>query len=103
MSQRAYILSYVRTAFELIGDPARRALLDLLREGSASVNELVGATGLTQPGTSHHLRALRDAGLVTVRKAGQQRIYELRIEGFTELARWLTPYVVLRQRKLDTL
>jgi DNA-binding PadR family transcriptional regulator len=44
---------------------------------------------------------LRRAGLVTSHKAGRQRVYELRILGFTELARWLTPYVVLRQRMLD--
>ena len=40
---------------------------------------------------------------MTSHKAGRQRVYELRIQGFTELARWLTPYVVLRQRALDSL
>jgi hypothetical protein len=40
---------------------------------------------------------------VTSHKAGRQRVYELRIQGFTELARWLTPYVVLRQRARDSL
>ena len=56
---------------------------------------------MSQPNTSRHLGVLRHAGLVTARKAGQQRVYEIRIDGFTELARWLTPYVVLRQRALD--
>ena len=87
--------------FEVIADPSRRRLLDLLLLGPARVGELVASTGMSQPNTSRHLGVLRRAGLVTARKAGQQRVYEIRIEGFTELARWLTPYVVLRQRALD--
>ena len=87
--------------FEVIADPSRRRLLDLLLLGPARVGELVTSTGMSQPNTSRHLGVLRRAGLVTARKAGQQRVYEIRIDGFTELARWLTPYVVLRQRALD--
>ena len=87
--------------FEVIADPSRRRLLDLLLRGPAPVGDLVAATGMSQPNTSRHLGVLRHAGLVTARKAGQQRVYEIRIDGFTELARWLTPYVVLRQRALD--
>ena len=87
--------------FDVIADPSRRRLLDLLRFGPARVGELVTSTGMSQPNTSRHLGVLRHAGLVAARKAGQQRVYELRIDGFTELARWLTPYVVLRQRALD--
>jgi DNA-binding transcriptional ArsR family regulator len=91
----------VPSPFEVIADPSRRRLLDLLRHGPASVGALVVATGMTQPSTSRHLGVLRRAGLVTSHKAGQQRVYELRLDGFTELARWLTPYVVLRQRGID--
>jgi DNA-binding transcriptional ArsR family regulator len=91
------------STFEVISDPSRRRLLDLLRNGPAPVGELVAATGMSQPNTSRHLGVLRRAGLVTSRRAGRQRLYELRLEGFTELARWLTPYVVLRQRALDAL
>ena len=87
--------------FEVIADPSRRRLLDLLLLAPARVGELVASTGMSQPNTSRHLAVLRRAGLVTARKAGQQRVYEIRIDGFTELARWLTPYVVLRQRALD--
>ena len=89
------------SSFEVIADPSRRRLLDLLLLGPAPVGELVASTGMSQPNTSRHLGVLRHAGLVTARKAGQQRVYEIRIDGFTELARWLTPYVVLRQRALD--
>jgi DNA-binding transcriptional ArsR family regulator len=91
----------VPTVFDVIAVPGRRRLLDLLQSGPASVGELFTAAGMSQSNTSKHLRVLREAGLVSSRPAGQQRVYELRIEGFTELARWLTPYVVLRQRALD--
>jgi DNA-binding transcriptional ArsR family regulator len=67
------------------------------------VGDLVAATGMSQPNTSRHLGVLRRAGLVTSHTAGRQRVYAIRIEGFTELARWLTPYVVARQRALDAL
>ncbi len=85
------------TVFEVVGEPARRELLDLLLRGPRSVGELVELTGLSQPNTSRHLRILREAGLVESRAAGQQRLYALRAGGFAALARWLTPYVVLWQ------
>ena len=93
----------MQSSFDVIADPSRRRLLDLLLRGPAPVGALVAATGMSQPNTSRHLGVLRHAGLVTARKEGQQRVYEIRIDGFTELARWLTPYVVLRQRALDAL
>ena len=52
------------TTFEVIAEPARRQILDLLRERPHAVGELVRETGLSQPNTSRHLRVLRDAGLV---------------------------------------
>ena len=91
----------MQSPFDVIADPSRRRLLDLLLRGPAPVGDLVAATGMSQPNPSRHLGALRRSGLVTARKAGQQRVYEIRVDGFTELARWLTPYVVLRQRAID--
>src|SRR5947207_11810536 len=82
------------SAFEAVVDPSRRQLLDLLLRAPSSVGELVAATGLSQPNTSRHLRVLREAGLVTSRPSGRQRIYEIHPEGFAVLARWLTPYVM---------
>jgi DNA-binding transcriptional ArsR family regulator len=84
----------VTTAFDVVAEPARRRLLDLLRAGPRSVGELVAATGLSQPNTSRHLRVLREAGLVTVHGDGRRRVYTLRPQGFAELAGWLTPYVL---------
>src|SRR5271156_7129340 len=89
--------------FDVVADPARRALLDLLLRSPRPVGELATATGLSQPNTSRHLRILREAGLVESRAAGQRRVYELRGEGFAELARWLTPYALLWQGGLDAL
>jgi DNA-binding transcriptional ArsR family regulator len=90
-------------AFDVVGEPARRALLDLLTDGPRPVGELAEQSGLSQPNTSRHLRIMREAGLVQSRAAGQQRLYGLRGEGFAELARWLTPYVVLWQGGLEAL
>ncbi len=91
------------SAFEVVAEPARRELLDLLMGGPRPVGELVARSGLSQPNTSRHLRILRDAGLVEARAEGRQRLYALRGEGFAELARWLTPYALLWQGGLDAL
>ena len=84
-------------SFDVIADPARRALLDLLLRSPQPVGELAVAAGLSQPNTSRHLRILRDAGLVTSRVDGQRRIYAVRAEGFADVARWLAPFVLLWQ------
>jgi len=91
------------SAFEVVAEPARRELLDLLMGGPRPVGELIEASGLSQPNTSRHLRILREAGLVEARPEGRQRLYALRGEGFAELARWLTPYALLWQGGLDAL
>jgi DNA-binding transcriptional ArsR family regulator len=91
------------TTFEVVAEPARREILDLLIDGPRAVGELVGATGLSQPNTSRHLRVLREAGLVESRPDGQRRLYELHAEGLAELERWLAPYRRLWQRSLDDL
>ena len=82
----------MQTTFEVVAEPARRELMDLLIDGPRSVGELVAATGLSQPNTSRHLRILRETGLVNVTARGQQRLYELVPERLGELERWLAPY-----------
>jgi DNA-binding transcriptional ArsR family regulator len=93
----------MQTTFEVVAEPARRQLMDLLIDGPRSVGELVAATGLTQPNTSRHLRILREAGLVSVTAHGQQRLYELVPERLGELERWLAPYRRLWRGSLDAL
>jgi DNA-binding transcriptional ArsR family regulator len=89
--------------FEVLAEPSRRRILDLLLERPRSVGELVGLLGLSQPGTSKHLRVLRDAGLVVVRRDAQRRWYELRPEPLTEVDAWLQPYRGLWGDRLDAL
>ena len=89
--------------FEVLAEPARREILDLLITGPRAVGELVAETGMSQPNTSRHLRILREAGLVESRGEGQRRLYRLRGEGFGELTRWLAPYLALWQGGLDAL
>ncbi|PPK69088.1 metalloregulator ArsR/SmtB family transcription factor [Actinokineospora auranticolor] len=91
------------TTFTVLAEPTRRRILDLLREQPRSVGELVAELGLTQPGTSKHLKVLREAGLVRVRRDAQRRWYELRAEPLAEIDTWLTPYRALWSDRLDRL
>jgi DNA-binding transcriptional ArsR family regulator len=93
----------VVTAFGLVADPARRMILDLLRERERSVGELVTSLGLTQPGVSKHLRTLRQAGLVRVRHDAQRRWYRLHAEPLAEIDAWLEPYRHFWAGRLDAL
>lgn len=69
-------------ALDALGDPTRRAVLELLREGERTVGQLVDALPVSQPAVSQHLRVLRDAGLVTSRAEGTRRIYRVERDGF---------------------
>jgi DNA-binding transcriptional ArsR family regulator len=91
------------TTFDVLAEPTRRRILDLLLEQPRSVGELVERLGLSQPGTSKHLRVLRDAGLVQVRVDAQRRWYELRPEPLAEVDAWLRPYRQLWAKSLDAL
>jgi DNA-binding transcriptional ArsR family regulator len=90
-------------SFEVVADPARRALLDALADGPKTVGSLSDVTGLSQPNTSRHLRILRETGMVSRTPDGQRRLYALRPERLLELDRWLTPYRELWRSSLDTL
>src|SRR5262245_20554192 len=89
--------------FEVLAEPTRRRILDLLLERPRLVGELTERLGLTQPGTSKHLRVLREAGLVGVRPDAQRRWYELRPEPLVEVDAWLSPYRRLWTERLDAL
>jgi DNA-binding transcriptional ArsR family regulator len=93
----------VATTFDVLAEPTRRRILDLLLERPRPVAELTEALGLTQPGTSKHLRVLREAGLVRVRAEAQRRWYELRPEPLAEIDAWLRPYRRLWSDALDAL
>jgi DNA-binding transcriptional ArsR family regulator len=91
------------TSFQVLAEPTRRHILDLLLERPRLVGELAGRLGLSQPGTSKHLRALREAGLVHVRQDAQRRWYELQPGPLLEIDTWLRPYRKLWAGSLDAL
>jgi DNA-binding transcriptional ArsR family regulator len=80
------------TTFDVLAEPTRRRVLDLLLVQPRPVGELVELLGMSQPGVSKHLRVLREAGLVRVRQDAQRRWYELRPEPLAEIDAWLAPY-----------
>ena len=88
---------------DVIAEPTRRRILDVVRTGEHSVGDLVDALGMHQPGVSRHLRVLRDAGLVEVRRDAQRRLYRLRPEPLMELDAWLEPYRAEWAARLDSL
>jgi DNA-binding transcriptional ArsR family regulator len=89
--------------FEVLAEPNRRRILELLRVAERPVGELVEAIGVSQPAISKHLRVLRAAGLVEVRPEAQRRIYRIRTEPLRALEDWLQPYRKLWESRLDDL
>jgi DNA-binding transcriptional ArsR family regulator len=91
------------TAYAALAEPHRRQILDLLREGERSVNDLVARLKISQPGVSKHQRVLRQAGLVDVRPEGRTRWYGLRAQPLAEVDDWLEPYRAHWAGRLDAL
>jgi DNA-binding transcriptional ArsR family regulator len=90
--------------FEVVAEPHRRAVLDLLADGERPAGDLVERLpSLSQPAVSRHLRILREAGLVEVEARGQQRIYSLRAGPLTELDSWIGRYRRFWTAHLDDL
>ena len=83
--------------FEALGDPVRRAILQLVAGGERSAGALVGEirmhAPISQPAISQHLKVLREAGLVRVRSEGNRRFYALEPEGLAEARNWLADLV----------
>lgn len=96
-------MATMETLFEVLAEPNRRRILDLLYGGRRPVGEIVAALGLSQPAVSKHLRVLKEAGLVAVHPDAQRRLYELRPEPLSELDAWLAPYRRLWADRLDAL
>lgn len=89
--------------FEVIAEPSRRRILELLAEGERPVGELVEHVALSQPAVSKHLRTLREAGLVEVRGEAQRRVYRVRPQPLQAVDHWLSPYRRMWQDRLDDL
>lgn len=89
--------------FEVIAEPNRRRILDLLAEGERPVGEVVERVALSQPAVSKHLRTLREAGLVEVRGEAQRRLYRVRPQPLQAVDDWLSPYRTMWQDRLEDL
>ena len=90
-------------AFDVLAEPSRRRILDLVREGERPVGELVDELDLSQPAVSKHLRVLREAGLVEVRTDAQRRLYRVNPGPLRDLDAWLEPYRRMWSSRLDDL
>lgn len=89
--------------FQVLADPTRRRLVEALRGGERSVNELVEQVDIGQPGVSRQLAILQDSGFVVVRPEGRRRMYALRQEPFRELDGWVKGYRAIWLGRLDRL
>jgi DNA-binding transcriptional ArsR family regulator len=86
-----------------LAEPNRLRIVEMLKRGPSSVNEISGRLKLSQPLVSKHLRVLREAGIVQVRAEAQQRLYELRAEPFEQLESWVSSFRRLWEERLDSL
>ena len=96
-------ITVMPTAFDVLAEPRRRQILDVLRAGECSVGDLVDRVAISQPGMSKHLKVLREAGLVQVRQEAQRRLYRLCPEPLAEMHAWLEPYRSMWNRRPDPL
>lgn len=94
-------------AFDVLGDPVRRRIMELLTEGERASGEIVRVIadefGLTQPAVSYQLKILRVNGFATVRPEAQRRIYALHPDSLEEIEAWLAPFRRYWDHKLDAL
>jgi DNA-binding transcriptional ArsR family regulator len=91
------------TPWTALADEHRRTILELLLERPRTVGELVERLPLSQPGTSKHLRVLREAGLVQVEQDGARRVYAVEAAPLSELHEWLSRYRRLWDARLGAL
>jgi DNA-binding transcriptional ArsR family regulator len=93
----------VESAFEIIAEPNRRAILSLLVSSEQSVGEIERQLRMTQPTVSKHLRVLRDAGFVESTVDAQRRFYRLKPEPFREVDTWLAQFRRFWSTHIDAL
>ena len=93
----------MESAFGIIAEPNRRAILSLLASSDRSVNEIERQLRMSQPSVSKHLRVLRDAGFVEARVDAQRRVYRIRPEPLMEVDAWLATFRRLWSTHIDAL
>jgi DNA-binding transcriptional ArsR family regulator len=93
----------MESAFTVLAEPSRRAILTLLAGGERSVGDLESALNLSQPSVSKHLRVLRDAGFVEATIDAQRRVYRIRPEPLQEVDAWMAPFRRYWSARVDAL
>ena len=93
----------MESAFAIIAEPNRRAILSLLAASERSVGEIEHQLGMTQPTVSKHLRVLREAGFVEAEVDAQRRLYRLKPARLKEVEAWLAPFRRLWSTHVDRL
>jgi DNA-binding transcriptional ArsR family regulator len=94
-------------AFDILGDPVRRRIVELLADGEQAAGEIGSVIqrefGISQPAVSLHLRVLRENGFATVRASGARRLYAVDAAPLQEVDQWLQPYRRFWDQRLDAL
>lgn len=94
-------------AFDVLGDPVRRRILELLAAGETSAGDVATAVheefGISQPAVSQHLKVLREHGFATVRPDGTRRLYAVDPAGLREVDAWVEQFRVFWEHRLDAL
>jgi DNA-binding transcriptional ArsR family regulator len=94
-------------ALDVLGDPVRRRILELLAQGEQAAGEVVTVIsaefGISQPAVSQHLRMLRETGFARVRQSGTRRIYALEAESLRQVDDWLEQFRTFWSQRLDAL
>lgn len=94
-------------AFDVLGDPVRRRILELLAEGEQSAGQVATVVhaefGISQPAASQHLKVLRENGFARVRAEGTRRLYAVDAAGLQEIDAWLTGFRRFWDQRLDAL
>ncbi len=93
----------MESAFTVLAEPSRRAILTLLASGERSVGDLESALNLSQPSVSKHLRVLRNAGFVEATIDAQRRVYRIRPEPLQEVDAWMAPFRRYWSARVDAL
>jgi DNA-binding transcriptional ArsR family regulator len=86
-----------------LGDPTRRQIVEILAEGALRAGDIASRFEMSAPAVSQHLKVLREANLVSVRRDAQRRIYQLNPRGVGELAAWVERLRGFWSQKLDAL
>ena len=94
-------------AFDVLGDPVRRRILELLADGEATSGAITAVVqaefGISQPAVSQHLKVLRESGFATVRPVGARRLYAVDSAPLHEVDAWLDPFRHFWNQRLDSL